>query len=241
MEEYKVKIKVFEGPLDLLLHLIKRYEIDIYDIPMSEITDQYMEYIHTMQELELDLASEYLVMAATLLEIKSKMLLPTLPSEDEYEEEYEEDPRDALVEQLIEYKKYKEAAEWLKEKETDMFHVYTKEPEDVSDLVNEENETFIELSVYDMLQAVQKLFHRKKFRIRQETTVTREEIPIERRMNEMRELFYNKQKSTFDELFDYKTKEEIVVTFLALLELMKLREIKCYQEAMDKEILIIFC
>src|SRR5690606_37814039 len=115
-----IKTVGFEGPLDLLLHLIKTLEIDIYDIPMHEITDQYLLYIHTMQELELDVASEYLVMAAELLGIKSKILLPRHEPEDdqmEYEEAYEEDPREELVARLIEYRKYKEASLELKEKE----------------------------------------------------------------------------------------------------------------------------
>src|SRR5690606_30870527 len=103
MEAYKVKIDAFEGPLDLLLHLINSYEIDIYDIPVAQITEQYMIYIHTMQKLELDIASEYLVMAATLLAIKSQMLLPN-PEIDEIEDEYEEDPREELVKRLIEYR-----------------------------------------------------------------------------------------------------------------------------------------
>ena len=118
--EYNVKIDAFEGPLDLLLHLINRLEIDIYDIPMAAITEQYLIYIHTMKELELDIASEYLVMAATLLAIKSKMLLPKHEEELEEDFEYEEDPRDDLVEKLIEYRKYKEAAQELKHLEEDV-------------------------------------------------------------------------------------------------------------------------
>src|SRR5699024_491125 len=113
---YEVKLEAFEGPLDLLLHLINRMEIDIYDIPVADITDQYMHYIHAMQQIELDIASEYLVMAATLLEMKSSMILPNQTIEDP-EEEREEDQRDQLMEKLIEYKKYKEKAENVKKKE----------------------------------------------------------------------------------------------------------------------------
>lgn len=117
MVEMNFKVDAFEGPLDLLLHLIGQLEVDIYDIPMAEITDQYMEFVHTMQEMELDVASEYLVMAATLLAIKSKMLLPKQELEIDYDTlEEEEDPRDALVEKLMEYKRFKEAAKELKEK-----------------------------------------------------------------------------------------------------------------------------
>src|SRR5699024_6486980 len=113
---YEVKLEAFEGPLDLLLHLINRMEIDIYDIPVADITDQYMHYIHAMQQIELDIASEYLVMAATLLEMKSSMLLPN-QTKVEPEEEWKEYPKDQLLEKLLEYSKYKEAAEHLKERE----------------------------------------------------------------------------------------------------------------------------
>src|SRR5699024_9025808 len=123
---YQVKLESFEGPLDLLLHLINKYEIDIYDIPVAEITAQYMAYIHTMQQLELNIASEYLVMAATLLEIKSKVLLPN--PHVEIEEEYEEDPREELMHRLIEYRKYKDAAYHLKEREVEQNQVHTRPP-----------------------------------------------------------------------------------------------------------------
>lgn len=166
---YLVKLEAFEGPLDLLLHLIHRLEIDIYDIPVSEITEQYMEYIHTMQELELDVASEYLVMAATLLSIKSKMLLPRQEeewSDEEIIEEEQSDPRDELVTRLIEYKKYKEAAVKLKELESERALVYTKPPSDLSEYL-EEKEPILQkgnVTVYDMIAAFQKMLKRKKLK-----------------------------------------------------------------------------
>src|SRR5690554_302156 len=125
-DSYKVKLETFEGPLDLLLHLVNELEIDIYDIPVAEITEQYLNYIHTMQRIELNIASEYLVMAATLLEIKSAMLLPK--KEVIQEDDYEEDPREDLVNRLIEYRKYKEAAEQLKEKELEENQLFTRPP-----------------------------------------------------------------------------------------------------------------
>src|SRR5690606_27811042 len=118
---YEVKLDSFEGPLDLLLHLINKYEIDIYDIPVAQITAQYMEYIHAMQELELNIASEYLVIAATLLEIKSKMLLPK--QEVSLDDEYEEDPREELMNRLIEYRKFKDAATHLKGREMEQSQI----------------------------------------------------------------------------------------------------------------------
>ncbi len=131
---YEVKLDAFEGPLDLLLHLIHRLEIDIYDIPMKQITAQYMEHLRAMQVLELNEASEYLVMAATLLEIKSKMLLPIHEGElDDIELDVDEvDPRDELVARLVEYRKFKEAAFQLIEREEERLQMYTRPPTDLS-------------------------------------------------------------------------------------------------------------
>src|SRR5699024_9493193 len=155
-ESYKVKLDGFEGPLDLLLHLINELEIDIYDIPVAEITEQYMHYINTMQFIELNVASEYLVIAATLLEMKSTMLL--LKKEVEYEEEYEEDPREALIQQLIEYRKYKIAASSLQEKELEENQIYTRPPVQFKDLVTEQPVVQGDISIYDMLHALNKVF-----------------------------------------------------------------------------------
>src|SRR5690625_107995 len=157
---YKVKVDGFEGPLDLLLHLVNEMEIDIYDIPVAEITEQYLQYIHTMQTIELNIASEYLVMAATLIEIKSAMLLPK--KEVEYEDEYEEDPREELVNRLIEYRKYKEAAEQLKEKELEENQIYTRPPVHLDEWTTKSPVKPGEVSIYDMLQALEKVFQRKK-------------------------------------------------------------------------------
>src|SRR5690625_2016871 len=124
-QAYEVKLATFEGPLDLLLHLINQYEIDIYDIPVAEITEQYMKYIQTMEQLELNIASEYLVMASTLLVIKSQMLLPKQKLNEEIDD-YEEDPREELVQRLIKYRKFKEAAVRLEEKESNANHIYMR-------------------------------------------------------------------------------------------------------------------
>src|SRR5690554_2806128 len=152
---YNVKIDLFEGPLDLLLHLINRLEIDIYDIPVAQITEQYLLYIHTMKELELDVASEYLVMAATLLAIKSKMLLPQHDEglEDDMQFEIEDDPRDELVARLIEYRKYKEAATELKELENERGLMFTRPPTDLEEYTKDVKAEKIDLNVnlYDMI------------------------------------------------------------------------------------------
>jgi segregation and condensation protein A len=227
---YKVKIDAFEGPLDLLLHLINRLEIDIYDIPVAQITEQYLEYIRAMSELKLDVASEFLVMAATLLAIKSKMLLPK--HEEVYEEEtdfsYEEDPRDELVERLIEYRKYKEAAQDLKQLEEERGLMFTKPPSDLSDFAKEKpsEKLGLNVSLYDMLAAFQKLMRRKKLQRPMATKIARQEISIEKRMEEILvDLKKFKGRRNFNELFPIALKEHIVVTFLAILELIKRKEI----------------
>ncbi|TYS68338.1 segregation/condensation protein A [Sutcliffiella horikoshii] len=237
VQEYNVKVEAFEGPLDLLLHLINRLEIDIYDIPVAQITEQYLLYIHTMKELQLDVASEYLVMAATLIEIKSKMLLPKhddeiLDEEDDLSD-YEEDPREELMNRLIEYRKYKEAADDLKEMEEERSHLFTKPPSDLSGLMKEvkPEEVKLDVSLYDMLGALQKLMRRKKIQKPMQTRITRQEIPIEKRMEELiRDLRQFKGRKHFYELFPESSKEYIVVTFLAILELLKKNSILLEQD-----------
>lgn len=242
--QYNIKIDAFEGPLDLLLHLINRLEIDIYDIPVSQITEQYLLYIHTMKELQLDVASEYLVMAATLLAIKSKMLLPKQEEElvDEFEIDLEEDPREDLVERLIEYKKYKEAAVDLRQLEEERGLMFTKPPTDLTEFTKEikPERTELNVSLYDMLGAFQKLMRRKKLQKPLATKITRQEIPIEQRMAEIKEdLLRFKGRKSFYDLFPYRERGHIVVTFLAVLELMKRREIFVEQENNFSEIFVI--
>ncbi|MDA1475017.1 segregation/condensation protein A [Bacillus changyiensis] len=235
MIEYQVKIEAFEGPLDLLLHLINRLEIDIYDIPVAKITEQYLLYVHTMQELELDVASEYLVMAATLLSIKSRMLLPK-QEEELFDEEFleeEEDPREELIEKLIEYRKYKKVAQNLKEREEERQKSFAKPPSDLSDYAKEVNlsEQKLSVTVYDMLGAFQKVLSRKKINRPKETRIARQEIPIEERMNQiMTSLTAATERMNFMELFPNEDKEHLVVTFLAILELMKKQLIVIEQE-----------
>jgi segregation and condensation protein A len=242
--QYNVKIDTFEGPLDLLLHLINRLEIDIYDIPVSEITEQYLIYIQTMKEFHLDVASEYLVMAATLLAIKSKMLLPKQEEvvfEAEVEMNYEEDPRDELVERLIEYRKYKEAAIDLKGLEEDRSLMFSKPPSDLSglsiDVPLERLE--VNVSIYDMLGALQKMMRRKKLQRPLSTKIARQEVSIENRMNEILvEIKRFKGRKSFFELFPFSNKEHVVVSFLAILELMKRKEIQIEQENNFAEIFV---
>jgi segregation and condensation protein A len=241
--EYNVKIEAFEGPLDLLLHLVNRLEIDIYDIPVAEITEQYLLYIHTMKELQLDVASEYLVMAATLLAIKSKMLLPKQDEElnDDFEFEMEEDPREELIQRLIEYRKYKDAASDLKLLEQERGLIFTKPPSDLSDFSGAVKPDKLEMNVslYDMLGALHKLLRRKRLQRPLATKIAKQEITIEHRMEEIIEtLKMIDGRTSFLDLFPFEDKEHIVVTFLALLELMKRREVFVEQEGNFSEIFV---
>lgn len=238
-----MKLDTFEGPLDLLLHLINRYEIDIFDIPVARITEQYLQYIHTMQELKLDVASEYLEMAATLLQIKSKLLLPAHEEELEDEfgyDEFEEDPREELMRRLIEYKKYKEAAKQLQEFEEERSEIFTRSPGDLSSYAEETKQPFVsDVSIYDMLGALQKLFKRKKLNEPRTTTVQRQEVPIRERMIEiMDELAKGGGRRSFYSLFPSFERGHMVATFLAILELMKANQVHCEQEQNFDEIFI---
>ncbi|TWI54658.1 segregation/condensation protein A [Halalkalibacter nanhaiisediminis] len=245
MNPYSVKLDTFEGPLDLLLHLINQAEVDIYDIPVAVITDQYMSYVHAMQDLQLDVASEYLVMAATLLAIKSKMLLPAQQEElfdEDWQVEEDEDPREELMYRLIEYKKYKEAATELKEKEQERSLVHTRPPEDLDPYISEDERRDIAIqgvSLFDMLSAYQKLLKRKELKAPRMTTVTSQEYSIEDRMQEvLTDLARFRGRCRFNELFTVQERGHIVVTFLAILELMKTRAIQCEQSSNFQDIMI---
>ncbi|MBM7693170.1 segregation and condensation protein A [Peribacillus deserti] len=241
---YNVKTEAFEGPLDLLLHLINRLEIDIYDIPVADITDQYLNYIHAMKELELDVASEYLVMAATLLAIKSQMLLPKYEEQNfEADESYdiESDPRDELVEKLLEYRSFKNAAGQFKQLEQDRGLVFTKPPSDLSEFSAgaEMEKQELDVSLYDMLGALQKLLRRKKLQKPVYARIEKQEISIESRMKDiMGFLHKRKGRVSFFDLFPIPEKPHIVVTFLSLLELMKQKNIHVEQENNFSEIFV---
>lgn len=233
---YEVKVDAFEGPLDLLLHLIHRLEIDIYDIPVSQITTQYMEHIRALQVLELNEASEYLVVAATLLAIKSKMLLPVHEGELDdisFDLEEQQDPRDELVSRLVEYRKFKEASGKLKELEENRSAIYTKAPMDLSEFQTEAQVENIDLAVnaYDMLGAFQKMLRRKQLKAPLSARVTRHEVSIKDQMTSIvNRLKQINGRTPFTELFPSNNKTVLVVSFLSVLELMKRQVIKVDQE-----------
>ncbi|MDR6884398.1 segregation/condensation protein A [Bacillus sp. 3255] len=239
------KLEAFEGPLDLLLHLIDKNELDIYNIPIKEITEQYLEYVQAMQEFELEVTSEFLVMAATLLSIKSKMLLPKPPVIDEFDEYFDDmedelDPRAELVAKLIEYRKYKSIADMLRDKEVERSQIYTREPEDLTPFLQQVQENPVEgLDVADLLYAFQRTL-RKLANRNVVTRIRRDEISVKERIREVVDLLRVRGgKLLFSKLFDYEmTREEIVVTFLAILELMKMKRVVCYQYRLFEDIVI---
>lgn len=239
MESYSVKMDAFEGPLDLLLHLIGKLEIDLYDISVSIVTDQYVSYIRAMQHLELDVASEYLVMAATLLQLKSKQLLPVEQTDFEEVPDFEEDPtREGLIQQLIEYKAYKEAALVLKEKEEARLELFSKQPEDLMTYLDADNQDYSgNLSFSDLLRAYEKMRQRVAWKVRRSKTVKREERTLEQQMVHVSKYVFANEGTTFFGFFtEQPTVEELVVSFLAVLELVKQRVVAC--EQMNDDILL---
>jgi len=237
--DYNIKLEAFEGPFDLLFHLIEKAEVDIYDIPIAKITDQYIDYIHTLQALDLEVASEFLVMAATLVQIKSRMLLPKPPKAEETLE-MEEDPRDELVARLLEYKQFKAAASLLKEREQAQGLTFTR-PVDVEEFISAfaEKNPLKGLTLSDLLGALQTVLER----VDEEelvTEITREEVTVRDRMREvLRRLVLAREGITFSELFrGARTKVAVVVTFLALLEMIRLGRIVVRQSENFSEMLI---
>ncbi len=237
---YQIKLQAFEGPFDLLFHLIEKNEVDIYDIPIAEITEQYVEYISKMQMLDLEVASEFLVMAATLLSIKARMLLPKPPKEEVESDEEDADPRDILVEKLLEYKKFKIMAEYLQQKESFMTNVFTRPNEDdmFLHLFNEEN-PLEGISMHNLLDALREVLDRA---VEQNISgeIVRDEVTVKDKMKEIvRRLFFNKSGIIFRDLFSSSANRvEIIVTFLAILELIKLGKIKAYQPRAFAELMI---
>jgi segregation and condensation protein A len=221
-ETYNIKIPVFEGPLDLLLHLIRENKIDIYDIPIALITHQYLKYLKIMKELNLDIAGEFLAMAATLIYIKSRMLLP--PDEEAPPEE-QEDPRRELVQRLIEYQKYKEAAVQLREKEEEWMKVFQREP-----LLDEDdgNIYLSDVSLFDLLGALKKILDTAPPEV---GTITKETLTVKDKMSLVMEMLEGQEAIRFEELFKGSiTRVQLIVTFIALLELIRLGLIRAYQE-----------
>ena len=237
-----VKINVFEGPLDLLLHLIEKNKIDIYDIPIVEITDQYMEYIHSMEKEDLGVMSEFLVMAATLLDIKCKMLLP----KEVNEEGEEEDPREELVQKLLEYKMYKFMSYDLKDKMDDAANVFFKEPTLPDEVLQyrepvDPKELLAGLTLEKLHSIYQSILKKQEDKIdpirSRFGTFEKEEVSLSEKMLEMKEYAGNHRKFSFRQLLvGQKSRVQLIVTFLSILELMKMGYIHVEQDELFDDI-----
>ena len=225
---YQCKLDIFEGPLDLLLHLIKEQKMDVYDIPIAQITRQYMEYLGVMQELNLELVGEYLVMAAELTRIKSKILIPAPETNEEFDAGSGEDPRAELMRRLKEYQRYRDAAFELRLKEHDRQQVFVRGGQIAIDGNTEERE-LVDASVFDLLKAYQKILDNKLFEKDYEVEIT--EMSVTDQIQHIIEILNASESVTFESLFTVlNTKQEVVVTFLAILELMRLKLLRVQQD-----------
>lgn len=234
-DKYVVTIDNFDGPLDLLLHLIKEQDIDIYDIKIKDITKQYLDYIRHMKELNLEIASEYLVMASELIEMKSKMLLPK--KKEKEDDDYEEDPRELLIERLLAYKRYKEVTSEFKDLELTRKMVFTREPDNLNRYVKED-ENSEELGVADLIDAFNNLLKRKELDRPIATKITKKELSVTEKVNKIKNILRNKKKINFEDIFEVSTKEEVIISFLSVLEMVKKDEILLTQEGNFKNIVI---
>ena len=232
--DYKVQLEVFEGPLDLLLHLIRVQELDIYDIPIATVTDQYLDYLQTMKDLNVNLAGEYLVMASTLILIKSRTLLPV--DEAAVRDGEAEDPRTELVERLLEHEKFKNAAQMLYSRETIELAVW---PRGQSEFEEDEKEA-VSATVFDLVKAFHNLAERFKDNITVE--VERETVTLEDKIKELRGLLKVQSEVYFSFFFERGlSKRHLIVTFVALLELVRLDAIRLFQKGAFEDIRIVAC
>lgn len=232
--KYEININEFQGPLDLLLHLIKQSNISINEISIDEITKQYLNYIQRMEELNLDIASEYLVMAAELIEIKSSSLLPKNDVEDD---EYEEDPKEKLINRLLEYEQYKKMTDTFKELEEYRQEIYTREPDNLLDY-KDDDEVDYGVDLNDLIDALNKFLEQKQLDKPLNTKITNKEYSVSIRSHEIRNILKKKKKVNFVDLFEVYNKEYIVITFLSILAMSRKQEIEIEQEQNFKNIII---
>jgi len=234
---YKIKLEIFEGPLDLLIYLVKKDHLNIYDIPIAKVTQQYLQYLNLMQLLDLNIAGEFLVMAATLMQIKSKMLLP---AQETATEEEQEDPRAELVKRLLEYEKFKQIAETLREKEASQKEVF-KRPKmeiDVEKGAPEQKEVYFEASIFDLINAFSQALKDVPKEVFYE--VIKDEFTIEEKIHDLLHLLLVRSSVRIGELFsNAKNKLEIIVTFLAILELIRMKEAIVRQSNLFEDIEIL--
>jgi segregation and condensation protein A len=227
LDAIKIKVHAFEGPLDLLVHLIRKNQLNVYEIPIALITEQYLQYLNLMQELNLDVASEFLVMAATLIHIKSRMLLPR-PDPAAVNGDAEEDPRDALVRRLLEHQKFKAAAELLHERETLRSAQWTRPDARVEEIAGDEYEQELEVDLFSLLSAFKAVLERA--RERPPLLLPAEQISIETRIEQLLERLSETEACGFEDLFaDAASRPDLILTFLALLEMIRLKLVRVFQ------------
>jgi segregation and condensation protein A len=229
---YKIKLELFEGPLDLLLYLVKKDHLNIYDILIAQVTEQYLRYLELMRLLDLNIAGEFLVMAATLMEIKSKMLLP---AEEVPQEELQEDPRAELVRRLLEYENYKKVAEELKARELEQGEVFKRPKQGAAPENLEREEVYFEASLFDLINAFSKAMEEVPRQVFYE--VIKDEFTVEEKVHQILHLLLLRPSISLSELFSQaKNKIEIIVDFLAILELIRMKEIVAMQKGLFQEI-----
>ena len=234
---YETKIAAFEGPLDLLLHLIKEAKVDIHEVRISEITEQYLQYIQAMENMHLEIASEYLVMAANLMLIKSKKLLP---KEDvSIEHEYEEDPEAELIRRLMEYQMYKDSVDEFRRLEEIRGQFYTKPAIDFSDYIDEHINLGVNYDISELVLAFEKLLRKQKLETPIPTTIIAEKVTVNDRIKAIKSALTFKKHVKFSELFEHYSKEYIVITFLAMLEMAKSGDVLLLQGNLEEEIEVI--
>lgn len=223
---YKIKLEIFEGPLDLLLYLVKKDHLNIYDIPIAKVTEQYLQYLNLMQLLDLNIAGEFLVMAADLLKIKSKMLLP---AEELAQEEQEEDPREELVKRLLEYEKFKQIAEELREKEISQKEIFKRPKVEIETEKVGDKEVYFEASIFDLINAFSKALKDIPKDVFYE--VIKDEFTIEEKIHQLLHNLLVVPSLKLSQIFSQaKNKIDVIVTFLAILELIRMKEAVAFQK-----------
>jgi len=222
-EAYQVKLdNIFEGPMDLLVHLIKKHEVDIYDIPIAMITDQYLEYLKWMESMNIDVAGDFIVMAATLTQIKSKMLLPIHENEND-----QEDPRLEIARPLAEYLQMKSAAERLAERDLLGENIFARNP-DQEELLAARQDEVLKLGLFELIDAFQQIL--KKISLDDKVRIAADSISVKNRISQLVDIFESRESVTFEELFPAGVvKSEVIVTFLAILEMVRLSLVRIVQ------------
>ena len=229
--DYKVKFEVFEGPMDLLLYLVKKEEVDIYEVNLTKIAREFIEYVDLMREFDIEIAGEFLVMASTLMYIKSKELLPVDQQVQADEDDEGEDPRWELIRKLVEYKKFKDAADKLGTLEHDQEDVYPRLPAKQEFEMPEDRGPGLKVSIFDLINAVNDVIKRVEARTHDIRQIEDDHFTVADKINALRERLANQTRFTFSELFaDAAGRNEVVATFLAMLELIRLEQIKIDQE-----------